>query len=610
MATEVVRDALSAWAKLCDVGGLEPNGRDADLTAALKTALNASSATLEEALLASSTDDLVRAFFNLVQPFAEMFRSVLDFFKAAGAREGRSAWVIEIEDTHLDLIHFQQFIEKWDSLTYEVEVPAIDSQGALAVFGAAATVGWDPRFHIRDQLPVTGITDVDHWIEEYAKGRYDPFPPSLHPTRVTPELVAASAITMASLDIIRRIWPDRPTLLEEHRARDRSIDHGDGFNIRTIAQHETDHRVAHALVCLALAIRDETRRSEFSAALGRAYSPYPRRKLGIKSQLPELECVLSLPLWHRRHELYAVWIATEIVNALSDHRCQLHHDNGRITFAFRESLVATVHASWPKMRLYTERRSPLSTPIGRTRKENVQPDYGLWRKNGEGDTCQLVIEVKHYKRGSPSRFRDVLIDYARAHPQAQVLLVCHGPADESVHVVDNSVRHRCSVLSEFTPSRVDQRDRFRRQVRECVGPPVSARLDWESSPDSIVAIDSKALQFAALGPEGFPAQPEQAMPAMANLVMAHKRVEEILQLELKINQLRYIYPQENGYLRDPVLALINKHQCFLLVTDSTGLASLTHIRVKVLHCAPVFRGELQFIEVQGHVDTLSAGHRN
>ena len=100
-----------------------------------------------------------------------------------------------------------------------------------------------------------------------------------------------------------------------------------------------------------------------------------------------------------------------------------------------------------------------------------------------------------------------------------------------------------------------------------MGPPVSARLDWELSPDSVVVIDSKALQFSALGPEGFPAQPEQALPAMANLAMAHQRVEEILQLELKANQLRYLYAQENGYLRDPVLALANKHQCFLLMTD-------------------------------------------
>lgn len=36
----------------------------------------------------------------------------------------------------------------------------------------------------------------------------------------------------------------------------------------------------------------------------------------------------------KRHELYAVWIATEIVQATEGHRCTIHHDNGRIEFAF------------------------------------------------------------------------------------------------------------------------------------------------------------------------------------------------------------------------------------------------------------------------------------
>jgi hypothetical protein len=596
MNTKVARDAPSAWATLCDVGGLEPNGRDADITDALKAALNASSATLEEALLASSTDDLVRAFFNLVQPFAQMFRSVLDFFKAAGAREGRSAWVLKIEETHLDLTHFQQFLEGWDALICEVEVPAIDSSGALAVFEAAAGVGWKLRFRTGDALPITAVTDVDSWLEEYARGQYAPFPPSLHPARLAPELADPAAILMASVEIIRRTWPDRAAMLNEYRTRHHLIDDGDAFNPRTIAQHETDHRVAHAVTCLALASRNEAQRRGFSQALARVYERYPRRKIGIRAELPELERLLALPLWQRRHELYAVWIATEIVNALDDHRCQLHHDDGRITFAFRKALVATVHTTRPKVRLYTERRTPLTAPVGHARKGNVQPDYGLWRGSGTDETCQLVIEVKHYKKGSSSRFRDVLTDYARAHPHAQVLLVCHGPADESLRGIDSSLRHRCSVLRELTPSRLDQRSRFRQRVRECVGQPVAPSLGRHCDPDTIVAIDSAALQFAALGPEGFPPQPELVQAAMVRLVMAHEKVEEILQL--KAEQIRYLDPNRTSHLRDPVLGLIEKHRRFVLVTDSAGLASLKDLTVEVLHCARVGTGELRFIEVR------------
>lgn len=399
MDIKVGRNALSAWATLCDTGGLELNSRDADIADALRRALDASAATLEEALLASSTDDLIRAFLDLVQPFAQMFRSILEFFKSAGAREGRSAWVVQVDETHLDLIQFQQCLARWDALTCEIEVPAIDSTGALAVFDAAGRVGWNPYFGDGNAQPATGLADVDRWLEEYALGRYAPFPPSLLSARLSSELADATSILIATLGIIRRTWTDRATMLSEYRARHHSIDDGDGFSPRTIAQHETDDRVAHTIVCLALASRNEIQRREFSQALTRNYEKYPRRKMGIQAELPELERLLSLPLWQRRHEIYAVWIATEIVNALDDRDCQLHHDNGRITFAFREDLLATVHTSRPKVSLYTERRSPLTAPVGHTRKRNVQPDYGLWRGKGAEETCQLVIEVKHYKRG-------------------------------------------------------------------------------------------------------------------------------------------------------------------------------------------------------------------
>lgn len=604
MDQKILREAVSAWATLCRAGGLEPMGRDSDLTTALKTALNASATTLEEALLASSTDELVRAFFDLVQPFAHMFRAILEFFQAAGVREGRGAWAILIDEVPLDLAHFQRFAESWNSLACDVEVPAIDWHGALAVFEAARDVQFTLPLEGGVPLPATGIEDVDCWLKGYAQGDYLPFPPSLHPARIAPELADAAAITMASVDIIRSTWAGRSVMLEKHRARRNpyhSVDEGDGFSLRTLAQHETDHRLAHSVGCLALASRNEIQRTAFAQVLARVYGRYPRRKIGIRGELPALERILSLPLWQRRHELYAVWIATEVVTALGDHRCQLHHEAGRITFAFRETLVATVHTTRPKIRLYAERRSPLETPLGPTRKGNVQPDYGLWRGYGSSEVCQLVIEVKHYKRASPSRFRDVLTDYARAHPQARVLLVCHGAADESLRRIGTEIQHRCQVIAELTPAHLDQRARFRKLVRDCVGDPdpSSQGVVREFDADMMVAIDYPALRCAALGPEGLPEGPEQWRFEMYCLIKVYEQLEDILQIPLNPRRLQSIHPREDGSpLRTLVLELLQKHHRIHFVTNRAGVACLAGLTVEPIHSAQVGLSELQFLEVR------------
>jgi hypothetical protein len=106
------------------------------------------------------------------------------------------------------------------------------------------------------------------------------------------------------------------------------------------------------------------------------FARYPRKKFGAQIKIADLEAYLSLPIWKKRHELYAVWIATEIVNALPDHICEIHDEDGKIVFAFGETLVA-VKSSWPQVRLISERRVPLAAPVGKGRSGNVQTDYGL-----------------------------------------------------------------------------------------------------------------------------------------------------------------------------------------------------------------------------------------
>jgi siderophore synthetase component len=86
------KNSLTAWADLQKRGGLELKGRDEGFEEELKNRLGPAAASLEEALRSATTDDLVRAFFDVLQPFVAMFRGILEFFEKAGAAEGREQW--------------------------------------------------------------------------------------------------------------------------------------------------------------------------------------------------------------------------------------------------------------------------------------------------------------------------------------------------------------------------------------------------------------------------------------------------------------------------------------------------------------------------------------
>ena len=566
----VARDSHAAWRRLLEAGGIEPNQRDAGFVDALRARLSPKAATIEDALRAASTDDLVRTFFDLVQPFVAMFRAIMDFFRLAGAREGREQWQIQIDEEHLDLRHFQRFLEHWNELDYDLDVPSVDARGAWAVFEAGRDI---PA--LRGALDFlrgpgetsSGHADVDAWLNEYRDGRYGPFPASLQPSRVPPEMRDAAGITSAAVALFRGRWPDREAMRRDHAARGYPQDHADGFSPDTIAQNESDYWLGSSIANLArYPSLIATDRALFTDNLVEILSSYPRRLIGLRTTWRELERILSLPLWRKRNELYAVWIATEIADAVNDHNVELHHEDGRIVFAFREAVVATILSTRPEVRLYAERRTPLVNPVGHGRTGNVQPDYSLWRGNDSQESCGLVVEVKHYLQSSPARFREVLIDYARAHASAKVVLVNHGHTGWPDNI-PTDIRDRCHVIGDLTVSHLPARGKLRTLVRDYVGPPV---LTMSSS---IIAIDismSMAEVVHRLEESGVLAD-LVGKYASRSVVFIDTAVRHICDAENASAFLRRTKCDGGTALTGPLADLLEQYGRVVLVTDEEGV---------------------------------------
>lgn len=580
MSDDPARTPFEAWERVCAAGGLELKGRDADFTADFLSRLSPGASTLDEALGAATTDQFVRAFFETLAPYVSMFRAILDFFQKALVREGREQWRIKIDETPLGLEHFTEFVNAIDTLKSERDVPAIDHPGKSLSSDAHEIFEGFYWTHPRDNEPQkeTGLDDVDAWFSDFRRGEYSPFPRSLHPDVVDTGLRDVAAVALAVSDSIRGYWADRLSLMRYRLIPEFTIDQADGFSPSSIAQSETDFWLAITIGYLARChFADTDKQQEFHQRLTEHFNRFPRRKIGTEAELPALERILSMPLWRKRHELYAVWIATEIINAMDGHDYELHNEDGRIVFAFHETLVATIHSSRPKIRFYAERRqSPEDTPEG-SKRQGAQPDYSLWSGDGGSEVCGLVVEVKHYKRDSPSRFGEVLDRYARAHPRARVVLVGHGPLSWTYEGISADVSGRCTTLGQLTASHLEKRAELRKLVRDYVGEPRKKRLGLPR----VVAIDISTSMEAALKSKEF--HNLIKTPICNNVdtfFLVDTQIRIQCEAETVIQGILTTKGQNSTNLSPPLSRLLQDYSV-LLITDDDGLSGLATFDVEV-----------------------------
>lgn len=316
-----------------------------------------------------------------------------------------------------------------------------------------------------------------------------------------------------------------------------------------------------------------------------------------------MEDLLRLPIWTKRSELYAVWVATEIVAALNPHQVRLHHNEGRLDFAFRETLLASVLTARPLVSLYGEKRSPLSPDARSTvRSEGVQPDYGLWRAgNAHPDSCLLAIECKHYKKSGGAAFTEVLSDYAHSLRFAKIYLVSHGPIGDVSAALPHSVSSRCFTIPYLRADEEfhTQRNQLREAVRDAAGPvPQGNRFILPTRRECVLAIDvslSMHEKLHAVGGSG-------KLMELVNLSGAAAVATIDTGIVGFVNSSRFeieLAIQHRGVgtaLEAPIQTLQTVFSRVVVVTDADGLTTLGGITTALL---PSWDSELKIVETSG-----------
>lgn len=580
---KVHRDSLGAWRALSSIGGLEPGGRDADLVEQLTRRLNPDAPSIEAALEHVSVAQLLSALLATIQPFAGMFRDILAFFKNANARIGQSQLKLSVGDELAELSHFEQFLESWSRIDFDIDVPALDRRNAFALNSVRLDTGGADYLRggqIGDDQIVLGKEDIDGWFQAYSEGNYLPLPHSLSPEFQPPGLDDAARVVMAALHVLRQRGLTRDELLAEHQARKYHCDDTDAFHPWTIAQSETDYWLRSQVQYLGNLLEEPLEvRAKFGKAVDAKFSKFGRRMFSTTVDGKALERILSLPVWKRRYEFYGVWVGTQILDALDDHEIVINHDKGALRFAFAEARLADINSSRPPLGLYSERRSSLSNPVGKSRKKSVQPDYGLWTSAAGGGSCVLVVEVKHYKRESSSNFGAALFDYSRAHPKATVVLVNYGPASIDYSSIWSFDKERCIALGHFSPDMPAVRAQFRDLVREMVGEPVRrVHVLPESFTISVFAIDVSQSMTSLLNSEWFWTTISAKRFEVCEFVLVDRQLRARVTRDGLRNWLRSEPLGSSTSLFETVYNLVQEREDVILLTDADGAASVFDLR--------------------------------
>lgn len=594
---ETHRDAKSAWSWLVKKGGIEPEGRDSSLVEVLKNRLNPESVNLDDALTNTTVTGFVNAFFGVITPFVGMMRDLLEYFEEAGASEGPVNWVLvlgeEDEELEVNLDAFRQWIKTTEHTKSGSRTVPILTYSELwelrkhFYHTRPEDPNQKPEWDFRQPEPPRKDSELTKWLAAYKRGVYLDLPGAVN--RSLSDLGPVGDVAALLTEIysaIRTIAGGAEELRRKWRAADGG---GDFWSAAGLAQFESDFWIrGRVLDIAAYEQATASQQSLVREGLAHQFQGLPRRRMRYDIDMSDLEEILSLPAWQRRYELYSAWILTLLLKGLAGHQIQLHHDKGRLAFAFRETLMASVVSAVPPLEIYSERRVALLNPVGHGRSAGAQPDYSLWTT--ENPSCPLAVECKHYKRSSTRNFSDALNDYAAALTSAQIILTNYGPVSDTViAAVTPDRRSRCTAIGQVHPEEPKGREEFCKIVRKIVGEP-RPRADLKSAMGAIAGARPELLVVDISGSMSTIIDSASGRASMTDLI-SQTGVTRIATVDDRLvaegsssgsNLVKILSKRGSGStdLGPAVRSLLQKNPTMLVLTDDEGIGTLSGLTAR------------------------------
>lgn len=422
-----------------------------------------------------------------------MLREVLVMFEAAGARRSEENLRIAFdfdqasEALALTLREFREV----ESFFRKVARPIVErrwtsdtlwllSGDVERVLERIAGPGKPRHYNTPSQVRDLRIRE---WIERNGRPNWLPFPG--FPTSGDPEVdkivaLAEALVDYMSAEVMRlgTTYQQFTARLGELPTREDQVDQPSGADELprrnfVIAAHDFWPNTFVENVCLAMEAaksqaveRQPTAALQLGHAIQAGFERPPRTERTRVTIEEEFLNLINLPIWKKRHELHAVWVASRIADALSDLSWKWHPDGDTLRFSFSGVELATISTDEKRHVFWTEKRTALAerSIFGR---KHIQPDYRIMTvPTHRHDATSLVVECKQYRKWSKKKFGAALDDYATGCPKAPIILVNYGPTDPRIlSLVHSSRRDRTFLIGKFRPVEEGALNDFRDLVR-------------------------------------------------------------------------------------------------------------------------------------------------
>lgn len=422
------------WMSLKKLGNFKDTYYDKSLLNDLRRELSiGADDDIEKSIQEFAPERVLDAFFAVISPLSATYADILNLFERCNA--GRSAENVTIEFdiskskcASFDVSHFihaKQVMETIRELTNRMK-PTMDEVRAF----------WNisDGLNCRD-LNVHNKTFLE-WEDEYLK-KENSWPEKelnfafiIEDLPIRNELMKVFGFWQTLFNLYKNTFPDRNGM-ELHKNRC-DYDAKDDM-INRLWLEETDHILSYTLRNLFFIAENFSRASEKEQARYRMKLDKIIQRIQYKEEEIEKHKrvwkeFLTLPVWKHRHEVYSIWIFTQIMKEIPNKFVKYHVKDGVLSFPFSGACLASATLNSVTYDIWTELRTEAIVKlVGKGRTKNIQPDYSIVCGDPKSIMDSIMtIECKQYKKSSTYNFSRALIDYTHNRPMATAHLVDYG----------------------------------------------------------------------------------------------------------------------------------------------------------------------------------------
>ncbi|CAA6804851.1 MAG: Unknown protein [uncultured Sulfurovum sp.] len=454
-----IETSIEFWENIINKRNFDEKGYDLDATNYIKNKLGllrgrsilVGLKSKEKKLEPVELEEFIKVFFESMESFSNMMTDLLNMFEEISVKQTDKNLDIEFDfdkgksPTTVNLDEFKEYASFFVEINKEFEIPNLDIEKL-----------WElPNIldYLRNKDNLNrGLKGFgEKYYSEYAnKGWFENYP----------EIEKTGNVLLDSqIEKVFYIWKQ---VVEEIKSygevpgKSRYID-----NNSEIVQRLDNNEWIPMIIDYIYSLVDcnEEIKNEIANKLEAFFSDMPVIKIKVEERVEKFEEFLKLPFWDKRYELYSVWVFTLIYKATKEYGLTVYTVNNKLSFPFKETHLATISCKMENILIFSEKRTELSNPVGKSRTKNIQPDYSFYREPiTDTESSILEIECKQYKKQSTDNFARALIDYSNGRGNAKVLVVNYGEIDKerilkkidelAVDGISNN-KDRCDVIGNL-----------------------------------------------------------------------------------------------------------------------------------------------------------------